>query len=200
MTVVLASRNQHKITEVQRILAPLQVDVVGLEALPVQVPEIAETGATFADNALIKARTVAQLANRAAIADDSGLCVSALNDMPGIFSARWSGQHGNDEANLELVLAQLRDVPVDRRQAAFVCVVAYSSPTGTQATFEGRVEGTLTFAPRGDKGFGYDPIFVPRGMTITTAELPSADKDQLSHRGIALRAFAREYAAGKLLA
>ena len=183
----VASRNPHKVEEVRRILAPLlDVELVALE----DGVDVAETGATFMDNALLKARAAAAAAGLPAVADDSGLAVDALDGMPGVLSARWSGRHGDDRANLELVLAQLADVPDDRRGAAFVCAAAAVVPGRGERVVEGRVEGTLARIPRGTGGFGYDPIFVPSGETRTSAELPPAEKDAISHRGRALRALA----------
>ena len=189
--VVLASRNAHKIEEMARILddAGLHVEVVGIDAFDgvVDVPEVAETEATFEGNALLKARAVCAATGVPAVADDSGLCVDALNGMPGILSARWSGG-GGDVANLELVLAQLEDVPDERLGAQFRCAVALVLPDGREATVHGEMRGRLVRAPRGTNGFGYDPIFVPDGESRTSAELTSDEKDAISHRGNALRA------------
>jgi XTP/dITP diphosphohydrolase len=189
--VVLASRNAHKIEEMARILddAGLHVEVVGIDAFDgvVDVPEVAETEASFEGNALLKARAVCVATGVAAVADDSGLCVDALNGMPGILSARWSGG-GGDVANLELVLAQLGDTPDDRLGAQFRCAVALVLPDGREATVHGEMRGRLVREPRGTNGFGYDPIFVPDGEERTSAELTSPEKDGISHRGNALRA------------
>ncbi|MBM02690.1 MAG: non-canonical purine NTP pyrophosphatase, RdgB/HAM1 family [Micrococcales bacterium] len=187
--VVLATRNQHKVTELRRILASssLDVDLVGTESFP-DLPDVAETGSTFAANALLKARDVAQRTGLVAIADDSGLCVDALNGMPGILSARWAGSHGDDAANLELLLAQLADVPSKRRGAAFYCAAAVAIPDGDERVVEGVLEGSLITEPRGSNGFGYDPIFTPLGYALTTAELIPEEKDAISHRGHAFRA------------
>lgn len=189
--VVLATRNQHKVAELRRILdgAGLQVELVGTDAFP-NLPDVPETGTTFAANALLKARDVAHRTGLTAIADDSGLCVDALNGMPGILSARWAGKHGDDAANLELVLAQLSDVPTSRRGAAFHCAAAVATPDGDERVVERILEGSLIEAPRGSNGFGYDPIFVPRGYVLTTAELTPEEKDAISHRGQAFRALA----------
>ncbi len=189
--VVLATRNQHKVDELRRILANvgLDVELVGTERFP-DLPEVPETGSSFAANALLKARDVAQRTGHIAIADDSGLCVDALNGMPGIFSARWAGQHGDDQANLALVLAQLADVPDERRSAAFHCAAAVVTPGGDERVVEGVLEGTIIRDPRGTNGFGYDPIFTPRGYALTTAELTPAEKDAISHRGQAFRSLA----------
>lgn len=190
--IVLATRNAHKVSELQRILsaAGLAVDLVGLEEFP-GAPEVAETESSFAGNALLKARAIADFTGLPAIADDSGLCVDALNGMPGIYSARWAGRHGDDRANLELVLGQMADVPDTRRGAQFVCAAAWVVPGQSEHVIEGVLEGSLARAPRGSHGFGYDPIFVPRGYVLTTAELRPEEKDAISHRGQAFRSLAQ---------
>lgn len=189
--VVLATRNQHKVAELHRIVdsVGLDVELVGTQEFP-DLPDVAETGSTFAANALLKAREVAQYTGLIAVADDSGLCVDALNAMPGILSARWAGTHGDDAANLDLVLAQLRDVAGNRRSAAFHCAAAIATPDGDERVVEGVLEGVLIDVPRGANGFGYDPIFVPLGHDRTTAEMSAEEKDAISHRGIAFRALA----------
>ena len=192
--VVLASRNAHKIEEMRRILddAGLHVEVVGIDAFDgvVDVPEVAETEPSFEGNALLKARAVCAATGVAAVSDDSGLCVDALNGMPGVLSARWSGG-GGDVANLELVLAQLADTPDERLGAQFRCAVALVLPDGREATVDGEMRGRLVREPRGSNGFGYDPIFESVDRPgLTTAELSDADKDAISHRGRALRALA----------
>jgi XTP/dITP diphosphohydrolase len=189
LRVVVATRNQSKVAELRRILAPYDVDLVDLGAFP-DAPDVAETGETFAANALLKAHAVAAATGLVAVADDSGLAVDALNGMPGIFSARWSGRHGDDEANLQLVLGQLADVPDERRGAAFVCAAAAAAPDGREIVVDGRLAGRLIRAPRGNNGFGYDPVFVPLDGDRTTAELSAEDKDAISHRGQAFRALA----------
>jgi XTP/dITP diphosphohydrolase len=186
---VLATRNAHKVEELRRILAPYDVELVSLADYP-DAPDVAETGATFADNALLKARVVAAATGLVAIADDSGLAVDALNGMPGVLSARWAGRHGDDVANLELVLAQIADVPAERRGAAFVCAAAAVGRDGREVVVEGRLAGRLAHAPHGANGFGYDPIFLPNVTDCTTAELSPEDKDAISHRGLAFRALA----------
>jgi XTP/dITP diphosphohydrolase len=188
-TVVLATRNPGKIAELRRILAPEDIDLVGLDDFP-DVPDVAETGDTFIANARLKAHAVSQATGLLAVADDSGLAVDALNQMPGVLSARWSGRHGDDEANLALVLAQLSDVPDERRGAAFICAAVAATPDGREVIVEARLDGVLARAPRGSDGFGYDPIFVPIGETRTTAEMAPAEKDAISHRGKAFRALA----------
>jgi XTP/dITP diphosphohydrolase len=197
--VVLATRNAHKVVELRRILADegldgaagraRAVEIVGVDAFP-GLPEVAETGTTFAENALLKARAVALATGLPAIGDDSGLCVDVLGGSPGVFSARWSGRHGDDAANLELLLAQLSDVPDDRRGASFACAAALALPDGTERVAEGRLPGVVVRAPRGTNGFGYDPVFVPAGETRSTAELTPAEKDAISHRGQAFRGLA----------
>ncbi len=191
MRIVLATRNEHKVAELRRILIEVGIDadLIGTEAFT-ELPDIAETGTTFAANALIKARAVAEHAGLPAIADDSGLCVDALNGMPGIYSARWAGAHGDDTANLELLLGQMRDVAENRRSAHFQCAAAFVTPDGDERVCEGTLEGRIIRAPRGSNGFGYDPIFVPTGQDRTTAEMEPAQKDAISHRGRALRALA----------
>jgi XTP/dITP diphosphohydrolase len=189
--VVLATRNEHKLVEIGRILAGAGVAV---ELVPVSafagVGDVVETGLTFADNTLLKARAVAAATGLPALADDSGISVDAMNGMPGVFSGRWAGKHGDDAANLDLLLAQLADVPEADRGAAFVCVAALVAPDGRNVVREGRVAGRLLRARRGSGGFGYDPIFVPEGETRTTAEMTPAEKDTISHRGRAFTAIA----------
>lgn len=192
---VLATRNDHKVEEVMRILQAEGVDIE-LLALPAEAPDVAETESTFAGNALLKARSAAEATGLPAIADDSGLCVDALHGMPGVLSARWSGRHGDDAANLALVLAQLSEVPDGRRGAQFVCAAAWVVPGSHEHVVEGVLEGTLAHEPRGSHGFGYDPVFMPQGYALTTAELRPHEKDAISHRGQALRALARTVLSG----
>ncbi|HTS95166.1 MAG TPA: RdgB/HAM1 family non-canonical purine NTP pyrophosphatase [Streptosporangiaceae bacterium] len=195
-TLVLATANPGKLAELARILdaGAVQVGLATLGQFP-GAPDVAETGATFAENALHKAREVAAFTGLPAIADDSGLCVDALNGMPGVLSARWSGRHGDDEANLRLVLAQTADVPDGRRGAHFACAAALVLPSGREHLREGTVHGRLIREPRGTGGFGYDPIFVPDGHELTTAQMSPEAKDAISHRGRALRALAPVIAA-----
>jgi XTP/dITP diphosphohydrolase len=188
--VLLATRNAKKLAELRRIVAgAVQVELVSLDDVPAY-DEAPETGATFADNALLKAREAALHTGLVAIADDSGLVVDALNGMPGVLSARWAGPARDDAANLRLVLSQVAEVPALRRGAAFVCAAALVTPDGAEHVVEGRVDGTLLTEPRGAGGFGYDPIFVPVGETRTTAEMLPDEKDAISHRGQAFRALA----------
>ena len=183
--VLLATRNAGKVAELQRILAPYGLSLQGASYDPGP-----ETGTSFAENALAKAREGVAETGLPAVADDSGLAVDALNGMPGILSARWAGRHGDDLANLSLVLGQLADVPDERRGAAFVCAAAYALPDGRSEVVLGELRGTLIRAPRGTNGFGYDPIFVPHGYDVTSAELSPEEKDAISHRGQAFRALA----------
>jgi XTP/dITP diphosphohydrolase len=195
LRAVLATRNGHKVEEVGRILRAEGADIE-LVGLPDDAPDVAETESTFAGNALLKARSAAAATGLPAIADDSGLCVDALHGMPGVLSARWSGRHGDDVANLELVLAQMSEVPDARRGAQFVCAAAWVVPGGEEHVVEGVLEGHLAHSPRGENGFGYDPIFLPMGYALTTAELRPHEKDAISHRGQALRALARTVLSG----
>jgi XTP/dITP diphosphohydrolase len=207
-TVVLATRNAAKLRELARILGAWDsgtpIKLAGLDEFP-GAPDVPETGATFEANALLKARAIAACTGLPAVADDSGLCVDALNGMPGVLSARWAGGHGDDRANLDLVLAQVADVPDSRLGARFVCAAALvrpepgallapggttpPSPPGTREwVVTGQVEGRLVRTPRGSGGFGYDPIFRPDGFGQTTAEMTAEAKDAISHRGRAFRA------------
>ncbi len=188
--LVLATHNRHKVVELRRILADAglgDIEVLSADDLP-GLPDVAETGTTFAENALLKAHAVAAATGLPAVADDSGLCVAVLGGSPGVFSARWAGRHGDDSANLELLLAQISDVPDDRRAGWFMCAAALALPDGREHVAEGRLNGSVVRAPRGSNGFGYDPVFVPEGETRTTSELTDTEKDAISHRGRALRA------------
>lgn len=191
MRILVASNNAKKLGELERILA--EADVTGVELLPLhQVPaygEPVEDGRTFADNALIKARAGARATGLVCIADDSGLAVEELNGMPGVLSARWSGRHGDDEANNALLLGQMAHVPDERRACAFVSVCALVTPEGEEHVAEGRWEGTLLREPVGENGFGYDPLFLPADELAagrSSAQLTPEEKNSLSHRGKAL--------------
>jgi XTP/dITP diphosphohydrolase len=189
--IVLATRNAHKVGELRAILADLgvEVDLVGVTDYP-EVPDVAETELSFAGNALLKAVAVAEATGLPAIADDSGICVDALNGMPGIFSARWAGEHGADAANLDLLLAQVSDVPDEHRGAQFVCAAALAEPGGRRVVEEGRLDGVLLRERHGAGGFGYDPVFRPNGSALSTAELPAEEKNRISHRRRAFAALA----------
>jgi XTP/dITP diphosphohydrolase len=186
-TLLLATHNAKKLYELRRILAPEMPDlrVIGLDDVS-PYPDVTETGPTFDENALLKARAGFEHTGLLTVADDSGLTVEALNGMPGVLSARWAGAHGDDAANLRLVLDQLSDTPAERLRAAFVCAVALVGEQ-CERIVRGRMDGRLVREPRGSNGFGYDPIFVPDGFDVTSAELTSEEKDAISHRGKALR-------------
>jgi XTP/dITP diphosphohydrolase len=193
--IVLATRNGHKVRELRTILADLidelDLEIVGMGEFP-DVAEVVETGVTFQENATLKAVAAAKATGLPALADDSGLAVDVLGGAPGVFSGRWAGTHGQDRANLELLLGQLYDVPDEHRGAAFVCAAVLALPDGTVVVREGRMPGTLAREPRGDNGFGYDPILVVDGDSQTSAELSFAEKNAISHRGKAFRALAAE--------
>jgi XTP/dITP diphosphohydrolase len=187
--LLLATRNAGKLAELQRLLesAVPGVEVLGLRDVP-EYPEAPETGATFEENALLKAREAVRYTGLPAVADDSGLTVDALNGMPGVLSARWSGRHGDDDANTALLLGQVADVPDERRGAAFVCAAALVTPDGTERVIERQWRGRLIREKRGTNGFGYDPVFVPEGLDVSSAELAPEEKDARSHRGQAFAA------------
>ncbi len=187
--ILLATRNPKKLAELRRILGG-QVTVLGLADVP-EFPEQPETGATFAENAVAKAAQAAAATGEISLADDSGLAVDALNGMPGVLSARWSGRHGDDSGNNALLLAQLHDVPAERRGAAFVCALALVAPGGEPTVRHGEWRGRIARDPAGDNGFGYDPLFLPAepdiaARALTAAQLAPQDKDRLSHRGRAI--------------
>jgi XTP/dITP diphosphohydrolase len=192
--LLLATANEKKLVELQRILdVSLGAERIGLVGLAdfEDYPDVPETGLTFGENALIKAREGAKRTGLPTVADDSGLAVDALNGMPGVFSARWSGKHGDDQANLDLVLAQISDVSDEHRGAAFVCAAALVLPNGREHLVEGKQRGTILRQRRGEGGFGYDPIFLGDRQNRTNAELSPAEKDAISHRGKAFRELAK---------
>ncbi|HSS69017.1 MAG TPA: RdgB/HAM1 family non-canonical purine NTP pyrophosphatase [Nocardioidaceae bacterium] len=187
----LASRNPKKLEELRRILsasAP-NVEVVGLDDVTAY-DEPAETEPTFEGNALIKARAGLEATGLPTLADDSGLCVDALNGMPGVLSARWAGTAKDDAANNALLLAQLSDLPAERRGARFRCAVAFALPGGAESVVFGEMAGRIIGETRGSNGFGYDVVFVPDGETRTSAEMGNDEKDAISHRGKSLRRIA----------
>lgn len=188
--IILASRNAHKLTEVREILQPLVPELDGIDGAPDDIPEPVEDGRTFAENAAMKAQQIALRLGVPAIADDSGLCVDIMGGAPGIFSARWAGRHGDDLANLHLLLNQLDDVKGEDRTARFVCAAALALPDGTVVVEEGEMAGTLRYEPVGEGGFGYDPIFQPDGHDVTTAQLAPEEKNAISHRRKAFEALA----------
>lgn len=191
MQILLASGNQGKLDELRRILPRGDFQLLSLLDVP-PYPEPAESGCSFTENALIKARAGALHTGLPTVADDSGLSVDALNGMPGILSARWCGHHGDDARNIELLLAQLHDVSDDRRGASFVSVCALVYPGGPSITAEGTWAGSITREPRGEFGFGYDPIFVPNGDTRTAAQLSPREKNRVSHRARAMEKIVRK--------
>lgn len=190
--LVLATRNKGKLIEFRRILdalAPGEITLVGVDEFS-DLVDVEETGSTFEENALLKARYTASAIGLPAISDDSGLCVDFLNGEPGIYSARWAGIHGNDQGNLEKLLEELRDVPDVKRTAHFTCVAALAMPDGRTHVEEGLFHGHILHAPIGQGGFGYDPIFQPLGMSLSSAQMSPKEKDAISHRGKALRLIA----------
>ena len=194
--LVLATQNNGKIKEFERLLAEFvsDVQVLGLRDFP-DMPDIAETGESFIENSLLKARGICEFTQLPTLADDSGLCIDYLNGDPGIYSARWSGVHGDDAANISKVLLQLEGVPQSERSAQFVCEVAQVFPVGhlhqgRELIESGKLSGFITLSPRGTAGFGYDPIFQPVGTELTLGEFAHGEKDKISHRGIAMRAIA----------
>lgn len=194
MKILLATRNRKKLAELQRILdgalTGSPAELVCLDDVPAY-EEVPETGLTFAENALLKAREGSRHTGLPTVADDSGLAVDALGGMPGVFSARWSGRHGDDDANLDLLLAQVGDVPDEHRGAAFVCAAALVLPGGREHLVDGVQRGRLLRARRGTGGFGYDPVFSGDGQDRSNAELTDGEKDAVSHRGKAFRSLAK---------
>ncbi len=190
--LLLATRNKGKIEEFRRILEDIaagEIELVGLEQFP-ELHDVDETGSTFEENALLKAREMCLASGIPAIADDSGLCVDFLNGEPGIFSARWAGSHGDDRANTAKVLESLIGVPDEKRGAHFTCVAALALPDGRTHVEEAQFDGWILHSPIGDLGFGYDPIFRPDGLEISSAQMSAEAKDAISHRGKSLRAIA----------
>ena len=191
-TLVLATRNQGKIREFRRILDAISngaINLVGLEEFP-DTTDVEETGSTFKENAFLKARSICAETGLPAIADDSGLCVDALDGAPGIYSARYAGVHGDDRANNAKLLLALKDIPEEKRNAHFTCAAALVLPDGREHVSEEIFEGSILFAPIGDQGFGYDPLFRPQGLAISSAQMSADEKDLISHRGKSLRAIA----------
>jgi XTP/dITP diphosphohydrolase len=185
--IVLASGNAGKLRELAAMLAPLGHEVVSQSAFGIETPP--ETGLTFVENALLKARHAAGMTSLPALSDDSGIEVDALGGRPGVYSARYAGEGASDQQNLEKMLDELRGVPPERRTARYQCVIvlAHSADDPNPLIARGTWEGQVLTAPRGSGGFGYDPIFQPDGLSVTAAELPAAEKNALSHRGQALR-------------
>ena len=186
MELVVATRNAGKLKEIRHLLEALGIRVVGLDSFP-EVPEVVEDGDTFAANAVKKALAMARYTSRPCLADDSGLVVAALEGRPGVHSARYAGAGATDQDNNRRLLKEMANIPADQRQAAFCCVIALCLPDESPHLFEGRVEGLILDQPRGDGGFGYDPLFWLPEFSCTMAELPLATKNLISHRGQALR-------------
>ena len=185
-TLVIATHNPGKLREIAELIEPFGIDVVSASKLGLPEPE--ETGATFAENAALKAHAAAAGSGHPALADDSGLAVAALEGAPGIHSARWAGPNKDFAAAMARVEQELEKAGVENRRAAFVCALCLAYPDGRERAFEGRIEGRLTWPPRGDRGFGYDPMFLAEGYEITFGEMEPAEKHKISHRA---RAFAR---------
>lgn len=190
MDFILATNNMKKLAEMQRILSPLGINVVTAKMLGTELPEVEENGTTFEENAMTKAKHACQFMNMPAIADDSGLCVDYLNGAPGIYSARFSGGHGNDEANNDLLLEKLDGVPMEQRTAYYVCAICCVFPDGKEITVRGECHGHIGFERDGSEGFGYDPLFIINGRAF--GRYTAEEKDKISHRGNALRLLTKE--------
>ena len=193
--LVLATRNRGKIEEMQRLFDSFSLDLHIKSSSEFDLPDVEETGSTFEENAALKATTISRATGLPAIADDSGLCVDALDGAPGIFSARWAGVHGDDKANIARLLDQVSDVPDVKRTAYFVCAIALALPNGALELVRGELRGVLRREVAGSNGFGYDPIFQPDGFAMTLAEMSPSQKDEISHRGRALREIAPRIAS-----
>lgn len=190
MDFILATNNMKKLAEMQRILSPLGINVVTAKMLGITLEEVEEDGETFEDNAKIKARAACKATNMPAIADDSGLCVDYLDGAPGVYSARFAGEHGNDEKNNDLLLEKLEGVPMEKRTAYYVCAICCTFPDGKEIVVRGECNGHIGFERDGNEGFGYDPLFIVNGKTF--GRYTAEDKDEISHRGKALRLLTEE--------
>lgn len=190
MDFILATNNMKKLAEMQRILSPLGIHVVTAKMLGTELPEVEENGTTFEENAMTKAKHACQFMNMPAIADDSGICVDYLDGAPGIYSARFSGGHGNDEANNDLLLEKLDGVPMEKRTAYYVCAICCVFPDGREITVRGECHGYIGFERDGKEGFGYDPLFIISGKAF--GRYSAEEKDKISHRGNALRLLTKE--------
>ncbi len=185
MKIIIATHNKHKLKEMERILSPMGYEVVTDTMLGIELTDVEENGETFLDNARIKAQAGCKESGLPCIADDSGLCVDALGGEPGVYSARYSGAHGDDEANNKKLLENLKDIPDEKRTARFECAICVSFPDGREITARGTCEGEIGYEKRGDNGFGYDPLFMVGDKSF--AELSAQEKDAISHRGNALK-------------
>ncbi len=190
MDFILATNNMKKLAEMQRILSPLGIHVVTAKMLGITLEEVEEDGDTFEANAKIKALAACKETNMPAIADDSGLCVDYLDGAPGIFSARFAGDHGNDELNNDLLLEKLEGVPAEKRTAHYVCAICCEFPDGKEIIVRGECEGLIGFERDGNEGFGYDPLFLVEGRAF--GRYTAEEKDKISHRGKALRLLTKE--------
>lgn len=190
MDFILATNNMKKLAEMQRILSPLGINVVTAKMLGKQLEDVEEDGKTFEDNAKLKARAACKEMNMLAIADDSGLCVDYLDGAPGIFSARFAGEHGNDEKNNDLLLEKLDGVPLEKRTAHYVCAICCTFPDGREIVVRGECNGVIGFERDGHEGFGYDPLFLVDGKAF--GRYTAEEKDRISHRGNALRLLTKE--------
>lgn len=190
MDFILATNNMKKLAEMQRILSPLGINVVTAKMLGKQLENVEEDGKTFEDNAKLKARAACKEMNMPAIADDSGLCVDYLDGAPGIFSARFAGEHGNDEKNNDLLLEKLDGVPLEKRTAHYVCAICCTFPDGREIVVRGECNGVIGFERDGHEGFGYDPLFLVDGKAF--GRYTAEEKDKISHRGNALRLLTKE--------
>ena len=190
MDFILATNNMKKLAEMQRILSPLGINVVTAKMLGVTLEDVEEDGETFEDNAKLKARAACKEMNMPAIADDSGLCVDYLNGAPGIFAARFAGEHGNDEKNNDLLLEKLDGVPLEKRTAHYVCAICCTFPDGREIVVRGECNGVIGFERDGNEGFGYDPLFLVDGKAF--GRYTAEEKDKISHRGNALRLLTKE--------
>ena len=191
-TLVLATRNNGKVAEMQRLMSSHAPHLILKSVAEFNLDDVEETGESFEENALLKATTIARATGLPALADDSGLCVDSLGGAPGIYSARYSGVHGDDAANIDKLLSELAGS--EERSAAFICVIALALPDGRNLIVRGELRGTIRQSRSGENGFGYDPIFQPEGMNRTLAELSPETKDEISHRGAALREIAPKIA------
>ena len=190
MDFILATNNMKKLAEMQRILSPLGINVVTAKMIGIDLPEVEENGKTFEDNAEIKASSACEITKMPSIADDSGLCVDYLDGAPGIYSARFSGEHGNDEKNNDLLLEKLKGVPMEKRTAYYVCAICCIFPDGRRIVVRGECHGHIGFERDGHEGFGYDPLFLINGKSF--GRYTAYEKDKISHRGNALRKLAGE--------
>lgn len=190
MDFILATNNMKKLAEMQRILSPLGINVVTAKMIGIELPEVEENGKTFEENAEIKASSACEITKMPSIADDSGLCVDYLNGAPGIYSARFSGEHGNDEKNNDLLLEKLKGVPMEKRTAYYVCAICCIFPDGRRIVVRGECHGHIGFERDGHEGFGYDPLFLINGKSF--GRYTAYEKDKISHRGNALRKLAGE--------